>query len=278
MILIADSGSTKTSWCLVRDNHKEFFETEGYNPFFMTEGAIFSSLTTNLPVNFSTDSITEIHFYGAGCSSPEKISIVENALTKKFRKAKISVNHDLLAAARALLRKESGFAAILGTGTNSCLYDGKVITHSIDSLGYFLGDEGSASFIGKRLLRDYFRNKMPSHLQAQFQDKLRLSKTALLDKLYNEPLPNRFLAQYSTFIFDNKGSEYAHIVAEYAFDSFFKELVIHYPNYSTYPFNCVGSIAHVFKEDLAKVSKNYQMEIGKIIRSPIEELVRYHLL
>ncbi len=278
MILIADSGSTKTSWCLINNTHREFFETEGYNPYFMSESNIVNSLNKNLPVYFNPDSINEIYFYGAGCSSTDKINLVVAALSTKFKKATIQVNHDLLAAARALLGNEPGFAAILGTGTNSCLYDGNDITFSIDSLGYFLGDEGSATYIGKRLLRDYFRNKMPSHLKMEFQDKLGLSKTEVLDKLYNEPLPNRFLAQYSTFLFENKESEYAHIIAEQTFDSFFKELVIHYPNYTKYLFNCVGSIAFVFREELTKVSRNYEMNMGKIIRSPIEDLVKYHML
>ncbi|GAA3929826.1 N-acetylglucosamine kinase [Hymenobacter algoricola] len=279
MVIIADGGSTKTNWCLIDEaGTRIYFNTEGYNPDFVGTEAILASLQQNLPDTLVQDQITEVHYYGAGISSARKAEIVAAAMRQVFTHAKVFVDHDLLAAARALLGLNQGFAAILGTGTNSCLYNGKDVTLSVDSLGYFLGDEGSGSFIGKRLLRDYLRNLLPDGLQEAFRETYGLNRDEILDRLYNQPLPNRFLASFAKFAYDHNNVSYCRDIVLNGFETFFQNLVLHYPNYQDYTFNCIGSVGYNFRDALAQVAKSHGMEVGKIIRSPIDDLVDYHTI
>ena len=278
MILIADGGSTKCSWCQLDDAHNRvYFNTEGYNPDFMDTAAIAASLTHNLPETLPREQITDVYFYGAGVSSAQKAEVIAGALRQVFSKAKAHVTEDLLAAARALLGHKPGFAAILGTGTNSCLYDGEKVTYNVDSLGYFLGDEGSGSYFGKRLLRDYLRNLLPDGLQDALRAEYHLgSRNEILDRLYNQPLPNRYLANFAKFAYDHNNVGYCRDIVLEGFETFFQNLVLHYPRYQEYTFNCVGSVGYNFRDVLTQVAKNHGMEVGKIIRSPIDDLVAYH--
>jgi len=277
MIIIADGGSTKTSWCLITEsNSKVYFNTEGYNPYFSDTPTIITSLQKNLPENLQKESLTEVYYYGAGCSTPENNEIVAAAMRAVFTKARVMVGHDLLAAARALLGIDAGFAAILGTGTNTCYYDGNQVTMNIDSLGYFLGDEGSGSHLGKRLVRDYMRGYLPEGMSKIFRDTYELDNEAIYDHLYNKPLPNRFLASFSKFLYENNNFSYSREVVKESFDAFFKNLVCHYPGYQEHTFNCVGSVAYNFRDVLEEVSLENGMEMGTIIRSPIDNLVYYH--
>lgn len=280
MIVIADGGSTKTNWCLINEaGRKIHFNTEGYNPYFAKQDYIENSLRTTLPDTLDPSKLEEVYYYGAGCSTDANKKIVADAMQKVFVNAKINVDHDLLASCRALLGDEPGFAAILGTGTNTCLYDGKGITLNIDSLGYFLGDEGSGSNIGKRLLADYMKGFMPKGLSESFFNIYGLSNEDIFDNIYNKPLPNRFCASFSKFLYDFKTvyTEYAEDVIDTAFTAFFEKLVIHYPNYNKHLLNVVGSVGYSFRDRLSVVADKYEMGVGKIIRSPIDDLVEYHL-
>lgn len=172
-ILIADSGSTKTHWCLVDEGGAELhFSSEGYNPNYLTREYLVDSLRKALPAGFDPLQVTHLHFYGAGCST-DRYDFMRTALSDIFVTAQIEIAMDLLASARALLGREAGLAAILGTGTNSCLYDGECITHNIDSLGFILGDEGSGGYIGKSLLSDYIRGCMPDDVRQLFMRPMR---------------------------------------------------------------------------------------------------------
>jgi N-acetylglucosamine kinase-like BadF-type ATPase len=279
MIIIADGGSTKTNWCLVTDDGKKiYFNTEGYNPYFSSTSYIIQSLKANLPTDLQVDKITEVNYYGAGCSVEDKVKIVEAAMQAVFTTARIFVGHDLLAAARAVLGDKEGFAAILGTGTNSCIYDGKNITHNIDSLAYILGDEGSGCYIGKKLLGDYVRGYMPEAIRANFWETYKLTPDDVIDNVYTKPLANRFCAGFSKFVYDNNvHMEYTHNLVKSAFDDFFKNLVTHYPNYKQYTFNCIGSVGYSFRNVLEEVVTENGMTMGNIIRSPIDNLVKFHL-
>lgn len=280
MIVIADGGSTKTNWCLINEaGRKIHFNTEGYNPYFAKQDYIENSLRTTLPDSLDPSKLDEVYYYGAGCSTDANKKIVADAMQKVFVNAKINVDHDLLASCRALLGDEPGFAAILGTGTNTCLYDGKGITQNIDSLGYFLGDEGSGSNIGKRLLADYMKGFMPKGLSESFFNIYGLSNEDIFDNIYNKPLPNRFCASFSKFLYDFKTvyTDYAEDVIDTAFTAFFEKLVIHYPNYNKHLLNVVGSVGYSFRDRLSVVADKYEMGVGKIIRSPIDDLVEYHL-
>ncbi len=278
MILIADGGSTKCSWCLLDDAHtRTYFNTEGYNPDFVDTAAIAQSLGQHLPDNLPHEQVREVHFYGAGVSSAQKAEVIGAALRAVFPQATATVTEDLLAAARALLGRQPGFAAILGTGTNSCLYDGEKIIYNVDSLGYFLGDEGSGSFLGKRLLRDYLRGLLPDGLQDAFRETYQLgSRNDVLNQLYNKPLPNRYLASFAKFTYEHNNVSYCREIVREGFEAFFQNLVLHYPRYQEYTFNCVGSVGYSFRDVLTQVAQRHGMAVGKIIRSPIDDLVSYH--
>ena len=200
MIVIADGGSTKTNWCLINEaGRKIHFNTEGYNPYFSRTDYIVESLKKSLPDHLEADKLTEVYYYGAGCSTDANKKIVSDAMGQVFPNAIIFIGHDLLASCRALLGDEPGFAAILGTGTNSCLYDGSDISLNIDSLGYFLGDEGSGCYIGKRILGDYMKGYMPKGLRESFYDNFALTNEDIFDHIYTN-LFQPFLCSFSNSI------------------------------------------------------------------------------
>jgi glucosamine kinase len=277
MILIADSGSTKTDWVLIDETKQQRYKTIGYNPYFINSESIYNSLSEKLVPELDPLIIKSVYFYGAGCSSADNVEIVNKALTRCFINSKVSVGHDMLAAARALLRTEPGFAAIIGTGSNTCIYNGKEITRNIDSLGYLLGDEGSGSYIGKKLVRDFMRGYLPKELDVKFREKYQLSHADIFNNLYNKPLPNRFLAGFCMFADENQDHAYVRQVVKESFNDFFKNLVTHYENYKNYSFNCVGSVAYVFRDILNETAVEHGMKPGKILHSPIEDLVDYHI-
>ena len=279
MIIIADGGSTKTNWCLVTEEGKKvYFNTEGYNPYFSSTEYIIHSLRETLPTDLEKDDITEVNYYGAGCSTPEVRKIVEDAMRAVFTKSKIYIGHDLLAAARALLGNTSGFAAILGTGTNTCLYDGKEVVQNIDSGAYILGDEGSGCYIGKKLLVDYLRGYMPEAVRKNFWDTFHLTPDDVNEQVYTQPRANRFCASFSKFVYDSPVNiEYSRHLVRSSFEDFFRNLVTHYPDYQKYSFNCIGSVGYNFRNVLEEVIIENGMVVGNIIRSPIDNLVKYHL-
>jgi N-acetylglucosamine kinase-like BadF-type ATPase len=277
MILIADSGSTKTDWVLLDDKSQQRYKTIGYNPYFINSESIYNSLSEKLVPEIDPLVVKKVYFYGAGCSSADNIEIVNKALTRCFINSKVSVGHDMLAAARALLQNKPGFAAIIGTGSNTCLYDGQNVTRNIDSLGYLLGDEGSGSYIGKKLVRDFMRGYLPAELHKKFAEKYQLTHADIFNNLYNKPLPNRFLAGFCMFADEHKDHEHVRQVVREAFSDFFRNLVSHYPDYRSYSFNCVGSVAYVFREILKETAASFGMETGKILHSPIDDLVGYHM-
>lgn len=276
MILIADSGSTKTLWCLI-DNHgkEKRFNTEGFNPYFSDQQQIINSLQNNLLAEINADLVLEIYFYGAGCF-PDKTYIIEEAIKTLFTKAAVHVELDLLGAARSLLGNTDGFVAILGTGSNSCLFgEGKVV-QNIDSLGYLLGDEGSGCYIGKKLLANYLRGYLPPELAALFFDTYRLSVPDIMDSLYVKPFANRFCAGFSLFVGENIEHSFLHKLVADCFDDFFNNLVSNYPNYQNNSFNCVGSVGYNFKNILELSCRKFNMNFGNILQSPMEGLSLYH--
>jgi N-acetylglucosamine kinase-like BadF-type ATPase len=279
MIIIADGGSTKTNWCLLNDaGQKIYFNTEGYNPYFVSSEYIVESLFKGLPSDLDLDQVTEVNYYGAGCSTDDKQKIVSDAMANVFTKASIYIGHDLLAAARSLLGLDAGFAAILGTGTNTGLYDGRDISLNIDSAAYILGDEGSGCYIGKKLLTDYLRGYMPEVVRERFWETYKLTPEQVTDQVYTKPLANRFCASFSKFVYDNNvHAEYSRKIVKTSFVDFFENIVSHYPNYKDYTFNCIGSVGYNFRNVLEETAIEYGMKVGKIIRSPIDELVRYHV-
>lgn len=277
MIIIADSGSTKTHWCILSETGRSYFTTAGLNPFFTVEAQLPVTIRSLVASHLDASAVTALFFYGAGCQG-DKIAVMEKAFRQVFpNAASIQVRVDLLAAARALLGDTPGFAAILGTGTNSCIYDGNAIAHHIDSLGFLLGDEGSGAAIGKQILIDFLRNQLPGPLRAAFVREYGGDEDALISLLYKSPQPNRFCAGYAKFLdVADMDPNYREAVIHRHFRIFFSQLVCLYPEYETYRFNCVGSIAHRFKEALQVEASHQGMEMGIILPTVIEELASYH--
>ena len=233
MILIADGGSTNTTWCLINDCKNELvFQTEGYHPFFVDTEYITHSLRENLPQKIKevADQVTNIYFYSAGGGySQESDGILIQGISNIFNIAKIIIETDLLAAARALLKHEKGFAAILGTGTNTCIYDGKDVIHNIESLGFLLGDEGSGSYIGKKLIGDYIRGYMPSNVKNNFFNEFKLSPEEILNNVYTNQTANAYCASFSNFVGSNLESDtYYYQLVYNSFQDLFKNIVINY--------------------------------------------------
>lgn len=280
MILIADSGATKTDWCALdkKGTGKPiFFKSEGYNPNYISGPDIVKSVGTAVPQDFPADEVEEVDFYGAGVTELQ-YGFMTECLVNVFPNAKVNMAMDLLGSARALLQHEPGFAAILGTGTNSCIYDGKKVTMNIDSLGFILGDEGSGAYLGKRFICDFIRGDMPKEACKIFQEYCPLNGDQLIDEIYTKPFPNRFCARFSKVISANvKEGNYFYKLVYNAFVALFKNIISHYPDYMKYSFNCVGSVGYYYKNILQKAADEYNMKLGNIIQAPMEGLIKFHL-
>ncbi|MDR2848156.1 MAG: N-acetylglucosamine kinase [Bacteroidales bacterium] len=277
MILIADSGSSKTTWCLT--DHAgvvKQFNTKGYNPCYPSGEPLFDILKPNLPADFNPNEVTEVAFYGAGVYE-DKYRVIEQAIQPIFPHAHIDAATDLTGSARALLGHGSGFAAILGTGANSCLYDGTKITCQVKPLGFLLGDEGSGAYMGKRLIVAYLRKYMPEDVRQAFEETYRLTDAELIRQVYANPMPNSYCASFTHFLTGNMaGHEYLEGIIRNSFRDFFNNIIIHYPSYQQYTFNCAGSVGWVFRQALTEVAQEYGMQTGNIISSPMTGLVKYH--
>lgn len=281
MILIADGGSTKTSWCLIENAGKTtLFETEGYHPFFVNDRYIYQSLNNNIPqeIKDKSSDVSDLFFYSAGGGySSDADNILIQGIAKIFSQANIKIETDLLAAARALLGRTPGFAAILGTGSNSCLYDGRRITDNIESLGFLLGDEGSGAYIGKKLLSDYIRHYMPLEISNALSDYYQLTPEKALNELYENTTPNRYCAKFAVFAEKHLQTSYCTELVYSNFDQFFENIIVHYKDYQKYSFNSIGSIAFYFKDILEQVIMKHHMNLGTIAISSIEGLINYHV-
>lgn len=280
MILIADSGASKTDWgCVSRDSDVRIrFTSQGYNPNYISGPEIVADILACKPDELDLASVDEIYFYGAGVTELQ-YPFMRETLLKVFTKAvKVFIAMDTLASCRALLQTKPGFAAILGTGANSCLYDGCNEGLNVDSCGFILGDEGSGANLGKRMITDYIRRNMPKNVYDLVGSELGRSNDELLDIIYTKPFPNRFCAQYARFINAHLDFDpYFPSLVTDAFTKFFELIVTHYPDYRKYCFNAVGSVAYHFKPLLQPVVEKFGMKIGVILPAPMEGLIRYHL-
>lgn len=278
MILIADSGSTKTDWRLIF-NKDEIGQakTTGINPYYQEKEEIVEELKTKLlPQLPSLPS--EIYFYGSGCANEEKAAVVGEAFHFVFPDAqKVKVNNDLLAAARALCNKEAGIACILGTGSNSCFYDGEEIVENIPSLGYMLGDEGSGAILGKKIVSNYLKKDLPRHLHDRFEKRYKTNKDEVLENVYRKPYPNRYLASFSQFLFHNLSDPYIYKLVYTSFEEFFVRNVYKYDNYRNSRIHFVGSIAFYYSNILRQVANDLGLHVKNILETPISGLTLYHL-
>jgi len=277
MKLIADSGSTKTHWCVIEDKKilKEIF-TKGINPFYQSKEEIENELRTNLVPFISEYLINEIHFYGAGCAFEEQKKLISHIFQPFYPKASIKVESDLLAAARSLFGYKKGIACILGTGSNSCLYDGEKIVMNVPPLGFILGDEGSGAVLGKKLVADVLKNQLPQELSTNFLSQYHLNIEIILENVYKKPFPNRYLAQFTPFLKENIQHPSIHNIVYTAFNDFFIRNISQYLSKENVPVAFVGSIAFHFSEILKKVASEKQIVISMIRQQPMEGLITYH--
>jgi N-acetylglucosamine kinase-like BadF-type ATPase len=276
MILIADSGSTKASWCLIRRNGSlDTCVTSGINPFHIEKNEIVHLLNRELSIDKT--GVTKICFYGAGCASASQQQILREAFAAYFGDVTFEIYSDLLAAAHALCGKSQGIACILGTGSNSCVYDGQAIIRHVSPLGFILGDEGSGADLGKRLLNGIFKQQFAPSVNNTFFASYHPTNIAeTLEHVYQKPFPSRYLAQYTTFIAAHIGFPDMAELVHSSFCDFFQKNVMSYPEAKYLPVHFIGGVAFAFEKQLRKAANSFGLTAGKIIRDPMPMLVEHH--
>ena len=278
MILLADSGSTKTDWGLVENGKLvKRLRTSGMNPFQMSEEAITEEIKTHLVPELPGTVLDEVHFYGAGCTK-EKQPIVERALRANLTiHGECEVASDMLGAARGICGHKPGIACILGTGSNSCSYDGKNLVKNVSPLGFILGDEGSGAVLGKLLVGDVLKNQMPEAITKRFFEKYKLTSAEIIDRVYRQPKPNTFLASFVPFLEENIDEPKIYNLVKESFRSFLRRNVMQYDGWQTLPIGFNGSIAKIYKKPLLEALEEEGMHLGRIIQAPMEAMVEYHV-
>lgn len=276
--LVADSGSTKTDWQLV-DAHGQAYaiQTDGLNPYYESAAQIAAILQAQLLPNLKKVEISTIFFYGAGCTGPSVNAVIQKALQDVLPNAtSMDVNSDILGAARAAAGHQAGIVCILGTGSNACCYDGQQITRGIQSLGFWLGDEGSGGYLGKTLVRDFFQERLPDDLRQAFQIRYGLDRSTLLENAYKKPFPNRYFASFTPFLSDHLSHPYIGALVADAFTSFLTIYIRRFPEACSWPIYFVGSIAHYFAQPLIQVVEQMGLTLGSILQAPAQALAEYH--
>lgn len=274
--LIADSGATKAEWCLIKEGKRKTIFTQGISPYFLSSEEIEALLRKELLPKLKNAEITEVFYYGTGCSNPENVKSIRRALKAVFGDAAIDVQTDLMAAARAVCGKEKGIACILGTGSNSCYYNGKKIMRNSPGIGYALGDEGSGAYLGKKVVQYYLYNTFDEDLRARFDAMFTTTPAEILDNVYKKPLPNRYLAGFAMFLAENRGHYMVENIIEDGLNDFFFQHLVKYPEVWKYPVNFVGSVAFGFKDALKELCGTYGFDLGTILKNPMQGLVKYH--
>jgi glucosamine kinase len=276
MILIADSGGSKTDWRMI-DNNGVITQASapGFNPYYQPIDDLEKSVKEVLLPQVK-EPVKKIFFYGAGVSSAKNQTSIKNAFQEFFPDAYIEIGWDLLAAARALCGYEAGIACIMGTGSNSCLYDGKNITDNIANLGWILADEGSGAYMGKILLVDYLRKNLPALLAEQFKERFPYSREEFLEKVYQKEKPSAFLASFTKFIFQHMKEPYCYNLVYKSFTEFYENNVMKYPDYQNLKVHFTGSVAFYFSDILRQVANDKGITVRNILEGPIAGLTLYH--
>lgn len=277
MILIADSGSTKTEWRTIADGQIGQAKTAGFNPYYQDSATIAAQLREHL-LPAVTGSIEEVYYYGAGCNSAESCGVVEAALREVFPTIRTAeIGSDMLGAARALCNREPGIACILGTGANACLYDGRDIARPAMTLGFWLGDEGSGGYLGKTLVTRFLHGELPEDLMEKFRKRYPdVDRLTVLDRAYKQPFPNRYFASFSKFLFDNRSNPVAYGIVQDAFALFLDKYVRKFPESTSLPVHFVGSVAFYYSDILRRIAADKGLVVKHILENPIAGLTLYH--
>ena len=274
--LIADSGATKAEWCLLKNGKKKTIFTQGISPYFLDTEQIKELLLKELKPVLKNDSIDEVFYYGTGCANPGNAKSIHNAIQHIFSDAKIEVTHDLMAAARALCGNGKGISCILGTGSNSCYFDGKKILKNSPGLGYVLGDEGSGAYLGKKVIQYYLYDTFDYELKGRFDLTYLTNASEILVNVYKKPLPNRYLASFTKFLADNRGHFMIENIIEDGLNDFFFYHLCKYKEIWKYPVNFTGGVAFGFKDVIKQLCNSYGFELGKVMKNPMDGLVEFH--
>jgi glucosamine kinase len=276
-ILIADSGATKCEWCVTGKRRKpEVAFTQGISPYFLNTVQIESLIRNELLPQLPKTAITTVYYYGTGCANPANALSVKKAIQNVFPDAEVFVTHDLMGAARALCGDEKGIACILGTGSNSCYFDGKRIARNSPGLGYVLGDEGSGAYLGRKVLQYYLYDTFDEELKYKFELKYATSRVEILENVYKKPLPNRYLAGFTLFLSENRGHFMVENIIEDGLNDFFFTHLCKYGESWKYPINFVGGVADAFRDVVKDLCDTYEFEFGQILKNPMEGLIVYH--
>ncbi len=278
MILIADGGSTKVDWIALDKNKNEIFRvrTLGLNPAVVVQEELRNRIINMFQLMQIKEQVTEIHFYGAGCGTPKPVEILRRIMQSIFGSADIHIAEDILAAVYATSGKEPAIVCILGTGSNSCYFDGKKTHITTPSLGYTLMDEASGNYFGKQLLRDYYYKIMPKLIAKKFENQFDLDIDTIKLNLYRQPNPNMYLASFARFMFEFKDEKYVKKLIKKGYQEFFKYRVLPFKKEANTPIYFIGSIAYYFSDILEKVAEKKGLKITKIIQRPINNLLEYH--
>jgi N-acetylglucosamine kinase-like BadF-type ATPase len=278
MYFIVESGSTKSDWVLIESkNKKNIYSTIGFNPYFHSSIQIENEIRKNVALTEIAPQIKGIYFYGAGCSSENLNLIVSNGLKSVFTNAQITVEHDLLACAYATYTGKPVISCILGTGSNSCFFDGENLKEEVPALGYILGDEGSGSYFGKQLISNFLYQRLPAEIAQDFTLTYQLGKNELIDRIYKQPNANVFIASFMPFIAKYKDNDFIKTMVRDGFKKFMEIHVCCFENFKEVEVNFVGSISEIFEKQLHEAASAYEISIGRIIRRPVDALVQYHL-
>jgi glucosamine kinase len=274
--LIADSGATKTEWCILqKGKHRSIF-TQGISPYFLSTEQIVSLLKKELWTAVRNLQISEIFYYGTGCANPENARSVKKALKQVFPEASTQVTHDLMGAARALCGNSKGIACILGTGSNSCYFDGKKIVRNSPGLGYVLGDEGSGAYLGKKVIQYFLYDTFDDDLRSRFEVSFATTAPEILENVYKKPFPSRYLAGYTRFLSENRGHYMVENIIEDGLNDFFFQHLCKYKEIWKYPVHFTGGVAFGFRDIIKQLCQSYEFELGQILQHPMQGLVRYH--
>lgn len=277
MILVADSGATKTDWVTIDNNGTcTHFSSMGLNPNYITDPTLLDSEIGNVAEKSgNADKVRQIFFYGAGCSADENRKKISHLLKKYFPNAKTEVHTDLLGACRAVCGTGQGIVGILGTGSNSCVYQKGKITQNIPSAGYMLGDEGSGTYIGKQFVKQYLTGLMPDNLQRQFEAECRVTRNSIMDIVYRQPWPNKFFASLMPFVVSHRHEPFVHDLTNFCFNDFFQNQILLYRT-PLRQIHLVGSVAFLFGPDIAEIALYYGYSIGNVLKAPIDGLEKFH--
>ena len=274
--LIADSGATKAEWCLLNNGKKEILFTRGISPYFLNTDQIAELVAEELAIKIKGNTIEHIFYYGTGCASIENARHVQTALLKVFPQARVAIDTDLMAAARALCGNEKGLVTNFGTGSFCCFYDGKKITKQSPGIGYILGDEGSGAYLGRKVIQYYLYQIFDEDLKDRFESRYKSDRAEILDNVYKKPFPNRYMASYTLFLAENRGHYMIENIIEDGLNDFFFQHLCKYAEVWRYPVNFVGSVAYGFKDVLKELCNSYEFELGKVLKNPMEGLIEYH--